>query len=93
MGDTVKVDSECVVASVTTGTTAGTQVTTTTRALSFQNCTLSAGDEGSEAAVGQVQSFSLSLNNNISEDDVRGLGDREAQEGHRMRPQVLDGLV
>jgi hypothetical protein len=80
INESVTISSEVIVSSVATGTTAGTKVTTTTKPLVFQNCTLSFGDEGSETTVTQVQSFSISWNNNIDDSEVRGLGSRENQE-------------
>lgn len=78
VGEPVNFSSEIIAATVATGTSLGTEVKTNTEPLAFSQATLSTGDEGSESTIAQVQSFSLSLSNNIDAGDVRELGSRTA---------------
>ena len=78
VGNPITFSAELLAATVTTGTTLGTEVKTSTVPLTFAQATLSTGTEGSETSLGQVQSFSISFNNNMSLDDIRELGSREA---------------
>lgn len=78
VGEPINYSAEVIASTVTTSTSLGTEVKTSTVPLSFAQATLSTGDEASESSLSQVQSFSLSLNNNIDSSDVRELGSRTA---------------
>ena len=78
-GEALTFTSEVLAADVDTGTTAGTKVTTATTPLTFANCVLKAGAVDSEATLGQVSNFSITLDNGIDYADIRGIGSRVSQ--------------
>ena len=71
----ITISGEILVAGVDTGTSAGTKVSTTTKSLIYSQGGIDFGAESSEVTLGQVQSFSLDLNNNY-ERVPNGLGGR-----------------
>jgi len=75
VGSPINFTSEILAAGLDTGTTAGTEVNTTTRSLVYPEASLSVGDEGSESSVGQVQSFSIGYAQNATRVNA-GLGAR-----------------
>lgn len=79
LNETVQISAEILAADEDTGTTAGTKVVTSTKALSFAECSLAFGAEASEATLNQVSDFTISLNNSIDLNDIRGIGSRLAQ--------------
>jgi len=79
LNEVVTIDVEILAADEDVATTAGTKVVTTTSPLSFSQCTLSTGNEGSESTVTQVQDFNISFNNNYDLRDIRGIGSRLSQ--------------
>lgn len=76
VNEVVTISSEILAADEDTGTSAGTQVTTTTVPFSFAQCNLSVGAQASEVILSQVKSFNISFNNNIDLADIRGIGSR-----------------
>lgn len=78
LGGVAEYSSEIFATDVDTGTTAGTQVSTTTTPLTFAQASISTGDEESESALSEVQSFNISFNNTLER--VGGIGSRLTQE-------------
>jgi len=78
VGGALTFDSEAILTSVATSTSAGTKVITTTQPIMFSQGTVSTGDEDSETSKSPLSNFSLTLNNNIDTNDVRGIGSRLA---------------
>ena len=76
-GGALTFDSEVIIGNVTTSTTLGTQVTTTTVPLTFSEGTVKTGDEGSETQKCPISNFNLSMNNNIDTNDIRCIGNRK----------------
>lgn len=79
-GGTLDFSSEIISTNLSIDTSVGTQVTTTTKKLSAFQATLSTGDDGSEASVGQTKSVSVSINQNIDANDVKSIGSRLNQD-------------
>lgn len=79
-GGLLEFTSEFLGSSVETGTTVGTEVTTSTKSLSGFNCTLSTGTAGSETTVGRVRTFELNFNQSLDANDSKALGSRINQD-------------
>ena len=77
-GGTLTFDSEVIVTSAETSTSAGSRVLTSTTPLSFAQGTVKTGDEDSESQKCPISSFSLNMSNNIDPNDVRCIGNRFA---------------
>lgn len=75
-GGALTFDTEAVLGSVFTSTTIGTKICSTTKPLMFAEGTISTGDETSETEKTPVNNFSITFNNNIDTNDVRGIGSR-----------------
>ena len=79
-GGILEFSSEVIGTAVSVDATPGTQVTTNTKKLAGFNATISTGDDGAEATVGQTKSVSVSFGNNIDPSDVKAIGSRLNQE-------------
>ncbi len=75
VGEVITINSEIWGSGIDDTTTAGTKVTTTTKPLSYSNIGITSGAEGAGSLLTQVQSFGLSLGNNLNR-VPSGLGSR-----------------
>lgn len=76
VNEIVSFSSEIFSSSVTEGTTAGTQVKTTTTPLSFADVVVKTGTAGSETTVSKVKNASVTMSNGYAPEDVKALGSR-----------------
>jgi hypothetical protein len=65
VGEIISVSSEIWGSGIADTTSAGTKVTTTTKPLSYSNIGITSGAEGAGSLLTQVQSFDISLSNNL----------------------------
>ncbi|NCD07001.1 MAG: hypothetical protein EOL97_12860 [Spirochaetia bacterium] len=77
VGGALTFDAEAIIGNVTTSTTVGTKICSTTQPLMFAQGSVSTGTAGSEAVKTPVSNFSITFNNNIDTNDIRGIGSRK----------------
>ena len=77
VGGALTFDMECIIGNLTTTTSAGTKICSTTQPLMFAQGSVKTGDVGSESEKSPINNLSITFNNNIDAADVRGIGNRK----------------